>query len=528
MGECYITRRGTKTGGATEQLGIYPIGNDGRPMGNVFIPNSVIVLSDYLFKNNANVLTVAFGTDLYKINDYSFQKCTSLQEIKIPDEVSIIPQYCFDGCTAMSKVVLPKNLTEICGYAFQNCSTLRTIVISDEITSLLIRSYAFKGCSGLTNETVSKFAQLTRGTIYNYAFSGLTGITEVTTAYVSSYYFSDCANLKKATILNPLSDGGFGERIFDGTSLTTVVLPNNATKINNNMFSGLSKLTAVNIPTSLVTIGQNAFTNTAINNIVFPDTLKTISSSAFSGCTKLTSINLTDNLATIDNSAFYSCTSLSSVIVSENASYTIGQYAFQASGVTDDCVKSIVLHASSVNTHIFDKCVSLTDVDVDYFWTNMFSNCSNLKTAKCTRALSSGTGNNVFYNDKALESVILADGTTIIGMGIFYGCTSLKTVYLPSSITTATNNCLTSTSSSYYAFYNCTALEDVKLGQDWNMSLNLNVSNKLTVESMLAMFESLKDLTGETTKTLTLGNVNLNKLTDEQKEIATSKNWTLA
>ena len=60
------------------------------------------------------------------------------------------------------------------------------------------------------------------------------------------------------------------------------------------------------------------------------------------------------------------------------------------------------------------------------------------------------------------------------------------------------------------------------------MSLRLNVSNNLTVDSMVAMFNSLKDLTGETTKTLTLGNTNLAKLSDEQKEIATSKNWTLA
>ena len=60
------------------------------------------------------------------------------------------------------------------------------------------------------------------------------------------------------------------------------------------------------------------------------------------------------------------------------------------------------------------------------------------------------------------------------------------------------------------------------------MSLRLNVSNNLTVDSMVAMFNSLKDLTGDTAKTLTLGSTNLAKLTDEQKAIATNKNWTLA
>ena len=528
MGQCYITRRGTKTGGAVQQLGIYPTGNDGRPMGNVTVLDNVMALSKYPFIENGNVLTIALPENLRGLADYCFQKCTSLQNVSIPNKVTAISQYCFDGCTSLSKVTLSKSLTKIGQYAFQNCSNLYDIVIPDEIKSLQINQYAFSGCS-LDNEAVSKLASLCSGTIYSYAFANITSITEITASYVTNNYFSGCTNLKKATILNPLNSGNFGQYVFyNCPNLTTVILPNNATKLDDYMFYGNTSLTNVNIPTSLISIGSYAFYETGINNITLPDTLTTISSSAFSGCTKLTSINIPDKVTTIGENAFYNCTNLTSVIVSENANYTLGQHAFQSSGITDACVTDIISHASSVNTYIFDKCNSLENVEVDYFWTNMFSNCSNLKTAKSNRAISSGTGNSIFYNDKALESVILADGTTIIGTAVFYGCTSLKTVYLPSSITTATSSSLTSTSSSYYVFYNCTALEDVQLGQDWNMSLRLNVSNNLTVDSMVAMFNSLKDLTGKTTKTLTLGSTNLAKLSDEQKEIATSKNWTLA
>ena len=133
-----------------------------------------------------------------------------------------------------------------------------------------------------------------------------------------------------------------------------------------------------------------------------------------------------------------------------------------------------------------------------------------------------------FYGMSMVSTIKLPTTLTAIGYSAFDNCTSLKTVYLPSSITTATNSSLTSTSSSYYTFYNCTSLEDVQLGQNWNMSLRLNVSNNIAVESMIAMFNSLKDLTGDTAKTLTLGEINLAKLTDEQKAIATNKNWTLA
>jgi hypothetical protein len=53
-------------------------------------------------------------------------------------------------------------------------------------------------------------------------------------------------------------------------------------------------------------------------------------------------------------------------------------------------------------------------------------------------------------------------------------------------------------------------------------------STLFTIETLVAMLEALKDLTGQTAKTLTIGRTNLAKLTEEQIAIATNKNWTLA
>lgn len=221
MGECYITRRGTKTGGATEQLGIYPTGNDGRPMGNVTVLDNVANLSKYSFTENSNVLTVALPENLRGLSDYCFQKCTGLQNISIPNKITTIPQYCFNGCTSLSRVVLPKGLTTINQYAFQNCTNLYDMIVPDEIDSLTVQGYAFSGCQ-LGNETVSKLASLCNGTIYSYAFADLTSITEVTASYTIDYYFKGCTNLKKATILNPLNNGRMGQNVFYGSENQTV------------------------------------------------------------------------------------------------------------------------------------------------------------------------------------------------------------------------------------------------------------------------------------------------------------------
>ena len=59
-------------------------------------------------------------------------------------------------------------------------------------------------------------------------------------------------------------------------------------------------------------------------------------------------------------------------------------------------------------------------------------------------------------------------------------------------------------------------------------SLYLGVCSKLTTESVQSIINALADLTGGTSKTLTLHATVKNKLTDEQKAQITSKNWTLA
>lgn len=59
---------------------------------------------------------------------------------------------------------------------------------------------------------------------------------------------------------------------------------------------------------------------------------------------------------------------------------------------------------------------------------------------------------------------------------------------------------------------------------------SLYLANSLYLEhdSIVNMFENLADLTGQSAKIIYLGSTNLAKLTDEEKEIATNKNWTLS
>ena len=311
-------------------------------------------------------------------------------------------------------------------------------------------------------------------------------------------------------ILEISSGGGGGIYPIDNTGMPTgdVIIPDGVVTLSKIPFNANTNITSVSMPTSLTSISDNCFED----------------------CTSLQSVNIPSNCTNIGEYAFAYCKKLKNITIDVNSRYDLGQYCFSScTSLTNEDVKLLVQKASTLYGYIFRSCTGITDIEVARVWTGMFQECTNL-----TRAIIKGTGvtgntgSGVFEGCTKLQEVQLAPNTKKIGEQIFYNCSALKTVYLPSTITEDTNSCLTSTSSSYYAFYGCTALEDVQLGQDWNMSLRLNVSNNLTVDSMVAMFNSLKDLTGETAKTLTLGSTNLAKLTDEQKAIAANKNWTLA
>lgn len=116
-------------------------------------------------------------------------------------------------------------------------------------------------------------------------------------------------------------------------------------------------------------------------------------------------------------------------------------------------------------------------------------------------------------------SFINCKNITSIGQAAFWGCSSLTTVELPDSLTSIGNS----------VFQSCTSLTDVtiKIGFNCN-NLDLTASTRYTTETIVSWLEALADRTGQTAYKLTIGTTNLNKLTAEQKAIATNKNWTLA
>ncbi len=437
---------------------VYPIGEDGSPSGDVFVPLNVINLSDRLFKSNNNVQNIVFSEGLLSIKN--------------------------SGCSGMSNletIYLPSSFKTFEASSFYDCRKLTTINNMENLSGLSIGNSAFYQCFQLSNDTINELIEKSN-TIGDSAFYRCTSLTEVITPNAGNGCFNSCTGLKKATVTSTNTSGGFGAYLFANcTSLEEVILPSEYTSIPNQMFYK-TKISNFIIPASCTSIGQNAFAYTP----------------------------------------------LTTLSIDENASFSLGNGAFQyCNSLTGEIVQSLIEHASSLDRSVFTNCNSLVNITVKFASFECFRQCENLVYAKILQPLNGIICGSMFVYCTKLETCILPEGATIIENAVCGNCTSLKTVYLPSSLTSDKNNYL-KTYNGAHVLYNCTALEDVQVGKDWNMSLYLAMSNNLTIDSMVAMFNNLKDLTGETAKTLTLGTTNLAKLSDEQKAIATNKNWTLA
>ena len=131
MGLAYICRRTPYTQEFEEQLGIYPIGINGLPQGNVIVLDCVTSLSKYLFMDNPQVTNVNLPNTILTLSSQAFKNCSKLVRLDIPDEVRTIPSECFYGCSSLTQVTLPKNLISIGDNAFRDCTSLRTIEVEE-------------------------------------------------------------------------------------------------------------------------------------------------------------------------------------------------------------------------------------------------------------------------------------------------------------------------------------------------------------------------------------------------------------
>ncbi|MCD8027266.1 MAG: leucine-rich repeat protein, partial [Erysipelotrichaceae bacterium] len=287
---------------------------------------------------------------------------------------------------------------------------------------------------------------------YNLVING-TGEMTSWTNYAKVPWYSYRKSIVSVTIDNGVTS--IGKYAFYACAITSVVLPESVTNIEDSAFRSCSSLTNVVINGTVTSIGNYAFQDcSGLTSINLPEGLTSIGNYAFQNCTKLTSIVLPASITEITDGLFNNCTSLINVTAKGKLT-AIGNLAFNGctalttltNGSEEDTLTTIGYDA-------FYNCSALTDIPglskVDTMNINgtkgsrAFNGCSSL----------AGTINlssldvipvRAFYGCKNIEGVTFSDNLTSIGNYAFCSCNKIRKLNFPDTLTSIGD----------YAFYNC-------------------------------------------------------------------------
>lgn len=152
---------------------------------------------------------------------------------------------------------------------------------------------------------------------------------------LASWLFKDYTSITSVTI--PAGVTTIGARAFENTRITSVTIPSTVQTLGSGVFRMVPTLQTITFePGSTVTTIPFTFCSdcTALTSIDMPSTVTSIAAYAYSNTTSVESINLPSGITAIGDMAFSGTTSLNQVFVAPTSLATLGESAFQSSGIT--------------------------------------------------------------------------------------------------------------------------------------------------------------------------------------------------
>ena len=240
---------------------------DSRSLSNIVIPNSVTSIGDSAFEGCNSLGSLVIPNSVTNIGKGAFKWCKSLAEVVIPNCVTNIGEFAFCGCSSLAEVVIPNCVTNIGKGTFANCSSLADVVIPDGVTS--IGNNAFDSCSSLEYISLPKSVICLNGNPF-FNWNGKLECLSPNFIYEDNILF----NKDKSRIIS-----------FRNQKLTSYVIPDSVTRIEDRAFSRCKSLVEVVIPNSVTSIGDRAFCGCkSLAKVVIPDSVTSIGDHAFANC----------------------------------------------------------------------------------------------------------------------------------------------------------------------------------------------------------------------------------------------------
>lgn len=387
-------------------------------METVVIPgmiegHPVTTIEKGAFQNCKHLVDVSMSDYITTMHGDSFRDCISLKKIHLSNGISKIITTSFNGCIGLKEVNIPDGVTEIKRGTFRD-SPLKKLHIGKSLSAIDSKSF------------------------YNGEYDLYAGKRK-TTRTINNITVDPANPYLKAVDTMVLSKDGKTLYTMLGNE-KSVTIPEGVEVIENYAFEGLTSLSDVILPESLVAVRRKAFSGTAIRSVTLGQNVKIIGAEAYAYCPNLTAAVFNDGLEEIGDKAF-----AGSPIVSVQlpaSVRTLGAESF-------NCFAGGYYYSGNESRQSFKIDSSNPYIKDD--GNALYTITENKKTLQ---VLYGQTFHRYIYGNQQKKSEYTVQaGTTHIGPAAFGRCTSLSKVTLPEGLISIGCN----------AFVDCQNLSDVVL-----------------------------------------------------------------
>lgn len=229
-----------------------------------------------------------------------------------------------------------------------------------------------------------------------------------------------------------------GENAFLMKEITSVVIPEGVTELEDSAFWGCKQLTSVKLPTTLEKIGPDAFRGCeSLTSIVIPEGVWEIEADAFSFCTSLKHIYLPESLWSIGYDAFSTfCDDMKLHVPQFSSAETYAQDndlqfdhkkpSKTASAEKTQAAKTLAKPKAEATSAAKDFIIENNKV------TGYFGNATEIVIPEGVTAVAT----EAYIGNESTKRIVIPEGVKTLGRDAFASCGNLTEVVLPMSLTT--------------------------------------------------------------------------------------------